>query len=273
MEVCISHHFYPSTRERMCTKECTDVEQQMKPVPSLVAIFDYKQVGGRTLLFVDSFVCGTWKRLTEVPTKQDRVKFRYNQSEQQFVLSVLPAFSPTFYCSDMTVNRQWSASDIHWNKKRIINHILCFFIECSGITVLFSSFVLVFLVLRRSFHIRVENTDAYLGNSALLKCHIPEYVRNYVIVSNWFREEEVLLPDVNDVGEYSLICGWMIGLWKLSIIGFTVLRRENPSISDHRVTFKFNKKVSEANLSGSPNLSKNVRTFQISEKIFFLTQN
>ncbi|KAL5284148.1 hypothetical protein ACFFRR_006432 [Megaselia abdita] len=55
-------------------------------------------------------------------------------------------------------------------------------------------------VLRRSFHIRVENTDAFLANSAVLKCHIPEYVRNYVIVSNWFRGDEVLLPDVNDVG-------------------------------------------------------------------------
>lgn len=49
----------------MYTKGCIDVEQQMKPVPSLVAIFDYKQVGGRPFLFVDSFLCGTWKRLAE----------------------------------------------------------------------------------------------------------------------------------------------------------------------------------------------------------------
>lgn len=64
---------------------------------------------------------------------------------------------------------------------------------------------MLFSVVRRSFNIRVENNDAYLGNSALLKCHIPEYVRNYVIVSNWFRDEEVLLPDVNNVGEYQLL--------------------------------------------------------------------
>jgi len=47
----------------------------------------------------------------------------------------------------------------------------------------------------------VENTEVYLGNSALIKCAIPEYVRPYVRVASWHRGEEILLPDLSDVGE------------------------------------------------------------------------
>lgn len=35
-----------------------------------------------------------------------------------------------------------------------------------------------------------------------------------MIVSNWFREEEVLLPDVNDVGEYDLNSISMNNKWE-----------------------------------------------------------
>jgi len=56
-------------------------------------------------------------------------------------------------------------------------------------------------VVRRQFHVHVENTEVYLGNSALIKCAIPEYVRPYVRVASWHRGEEILLPDLSDVGE------------------------------------------------------------------------
>ncbi|XP_055923956.1 cell adhesion molecule Dscam2 isoform X1 [Eupeodes corollae] len=61
-------------------------------------------------------------------------------------------------------------------------------------------------VVRRNFHIRVENTEAYLGNSALIKCTIPDYVRQYVKVTSWNRGDEVLLPDQSDVaGRYVVL--------------------------------------------------------------------
>ncbi|CAD6994274.1 unnamed protein product, partial [Ceratitis capitata] len=61
-------------------------------------------------------------------------------------------------------------------------------------------------VVRRQFHVHVENTEVYLGNSALIKCAIPDYVRPYVKVSSWHRGEEILLPDLSDVaGRYVVL--------------------------------------------------------------------
>lgn len=56
-------------------------------------------------------------------------------------------------------------------------------------------------MLRRQFHVHVENTEVYLENSALIKCAIPEYVRPYVRVASWHRGEEILLPESADIGE------------------------------------------------------------------------
>ncbi|XP_017969064.1 Down syndrome cell adhesion molecule-like protein Dscam2 isoform X1 [Drosophila navojoa] len=61
-------------------------------------------------------------------------------------------------------------------------------------------------VVRRVFHVHVENTEVYLGNSALIKCAIPEYVRPYVRVASWHRGEEILLPELSDVaGRYVVL--------------------------------------------------------------------
>lgn len=69
--------------------------------------------------------------------------------------------------------------------------------------VFFMFFILfIIVVVRRQFHVHVENTEVYLGNSALIKCAIPDYVRTYVKVASWQRGEEILLPDLSDVGEY-----------------------------------------------------------------------
>ncbi|XP_032577970.1 Down syndrome cell adhesion molecule-like protein Dscam2 [Drosophila sechellia] len=66
--------------------------------------------------------------------------------------------------------------------------------------------VQVHAVVRRQFHVHVENTEVYLGNSALIKCAIPEYVRPYVRVASWHRGEEILLPDLSDVaGRYVVL--------------------------------------------------------------------
>ncbi|XP_039965640.1 Down syndrome cell adhesion molecule-like protein Dscam2 isoform X1 [Bactrocera tryoni] len=64
-------------------------------------------------------------------------------------------------------------------------------------------------VVRRQFHVHVENTEVYLGNSALIKCAIPDYVRPYVKVSSWHRGEEILLPDLSDVaGRYVVLSSY-----------------------------------------------------------------
>ncbi|XP_037943371.1 Down syndrome cell adhesion molecule-like protein Dscam2 [Teleopsis dalmanni] len=54
-------------------------------------------------------------------------------------------------------------------------------------------------VVRRQYQVHVENSEVYLGNSALIKCAMPDYVRPYVKVTSWQRGEEILLPDLSDV--------------------------------------------------------------------------
>lgn len=54
-------------------------------------------------------------------------------------------------------------------------------------------------VVRKFYDIRVEGTDVYLGNVAFLRCFIPEYVREYVKVTSWYRDDEILLPELADI--------------------------------------------------------------------------
>lgn len=40
-----------------------------------------------------------------------------------------------------------------------------------------------------------------MGNVAFLKCFIPEHVRDYVKVVSWYRGDDILLPELADVGK------------------------------------------------------------------------
>ncbi|XP_055715988.1 cell adhesion molecule Dscam2 isoform X2 [Phlebotomus papatasi] len=66
----------------------------------------------------------------------------------------------------------------------------------------------VHAVARQQYDIRVDGKDVILGNTAFLHCHIPEHVRDYVSVTSWYRGDEVLLPEISDVGgRYSVTLG------------------------------------------------------------------
>lgn len=54
-------------------------------------------------------------------------------------------------------------------------------------------------VVRKFYDVRVEGKDVYLGNVAFLRCFIPEYVREYVKVTSWYRDDEILLPELADI--------------------------------------------------------------------------
>lgn len=60
-------------------------------------------------------------------------------------------------------------------------------------------------MVRRQFHVHIGNTEVYIGNSAIIKCIIPEYVRSYVRITSWHRGEETLLPESSNVGKLSRI--------------------------------------------------------------------
>lgn len=61
-------------------------------------------------------------------------------------------------------------------------------------------------VVRKFYDIRVEGKDVYLGNVAFLRCFIPEYVREYVKVTSWYRDDEILLPELADICTYLTMC-------------------------------------------------------------------
>lgn len=56
-------------------------------------------------------------------------------------------------------------------------------------------------VVRKPYDIHVEGKDVFIGNVAFLRCFIPEYVREFVVVTSWYRGEEILLPELADVGK------------------------------------------------------------------------
>lgn len=58
-----------------------------------------------------------------------------------------------------------------------------------------------FSVVRKPYEIRVDNKEVFMGNVAFLKCFIPEHVRDYVKVVSWYRGDDILLPELADIGK------------------------------------------------------------------------
>lgn len=76
-----------------------------------------------------------------------------------------------------------------WN---VINYVSYRYIKCP--------FHFFFAVVRQPYDIRVEGYEVFVGNVAFLRCFIPEHVRNFVVVSSWFRGDEELLAEMADLG-------------------------------------------------------------------------
>lgn len=60
---------------------------------------------------------------------------------------------------------------------------------------LLSKDVRVRAIVRQSYEVKVEKTDVVLGNTAFLQCNISPYAREFVQVSAWYRDKEVLISD------------------------------------------------------------------------------
>ncbi|XP_035786671.1 Down syndrome cell adhesion molecule-like protein Dscam2 isoform X3 [Anopheles albimanus] len=66
--------------------------------------------------------------------------------------------------------------------------------------VLLSHDIRVRAVVRQPYEVKVESVDVTLGNTAFLKCFISPHVREFVHVSSWYGEKEILLPGRSDIG-------------------------------------------------------------------------
>ncbi|XP_044742030.1 Down syndrome cell adhesion molecule-like protein Dscam2 [Chrysoperla carnea] len=73
------------------------------------------------------------------------------------------------------------------------------------IGVILSRDVAVQAILKQHYDVQVFRTHVVLGNTAVLACHIPEFVRNYVSVSSWFKDDNMLLAGRSDAGGRFLV--------------------------------------------------------------------
>lgn len=59
----------------------------------------------------------------------------------------------------------------------------------------------VAIVVSQSYSVHVMEEAVLRGNSAILKCHIPSFVADYVYVSSWLREDGTeIFPSDKDYG-------------------------------------------------------------------------
>jgi hypothetical protein len=56
-------------------------------------------------------------------------------------------------------------------------------------------------VVSQSYEVQVYRAHVLLGNTAVLHCVIPAFVKDYVTVTSWFRDDTIILPARDDAGK------------------------------------------------------------------------
>lgn len=56
-------------------------------------------------------------------------------------------------------------------------------------------------VVRQHYEVQVYDEFVILGNTAVLRCHVPSFVREYVTVTAWVRGEGTRIHSDVDSGE------------------------------------------------------------------------
>lgn len=59
------------------------------------------------------------------------------------------------------------------------------------------SYILIFAVVSQAYTANVMDESVLKGNTAILKCHIPSFVSDFVTVVSWLQEDgdEILVAD------------------------------------------------------------------------------
>ena len=55
--------------------------------------------------------------------------------------------------------------------------------------------------MRQNYEVQVYRAHVLLGNTAVLHCAIPAFVKDYVTVTSWFRDDTIILPARDDAGK------------------------------------------------------------------------
>lgn len=62
------------------------------------------------------------------------------------------------------------------------------------------------LVVKEKYDIQVHDEYVIVGNTAVLKCKIPNYVAEYVMVTSWVQDETInIYPNTDRDGKYVVL--------------------------------------------------------------------
>lgn len=64
-----------------------------------------------------------------------------------------------------------------------------------------------FSVVKQKYDIQVHDEYVIAGNTAVLKCKIPNYVSDYVMVTSWIQDENINIYPNTDIGGKYVVLG------------------------------------------------------------------
>lgn len=73
--------------------------------------------------------------------------------------------------------------------------------DCTKIGNVSTLFLFVTVVTQR-YEVNVMDEHVLRGNTAIIKCHIPSFVADYVFVASWLENEDSEIYPSNDYGTY-----------------------------------------------------------------------
>lgn len=68
-----------------------------------------------------------------------------------------------------------------------------------------TNYIFFYLVVQQKFIPQVYDDYVIRGNTAVLRCHLPSFVREYVTLDSWLKDEETVLKSTDIGGKCSLI--------------------------------------------------------------------
>jgi hypothetical protein len=78
-------------------------------------------------------------------------------------------------------------------------------------------------VVRQKYEVQVRDAYVLAGNTAVLKCEIPAFVKEYVAVTSWFQDSVFNIYPTAESGECDYIV-WLIYIWQRNIMRIRLAR-------------------------------------------------
>lgn len=110
--------------------------------------------------------------------------------------------------------------------------IYLFFVVITGFLLIVVFFFVS--VVNQHYEVQVYRAHVLIGNTAVLSCVIPPYVKDHVSVTSWFRDDSILLPGRADMSEYLLYPIFLCVSTKYLLIKTTMKKKNDNSSESHK---------------------------------------